>query len=407
MQGIALSLLAEERDQLVLLQHRVESTTVGRTVFSNAGFPASPTDPILRQVQDSRTEVVLVDIDPQRPQRAISSIEILKANTNDLAIFAIGEMTHPPTIVAAMRAGACEYLDRSGDATSLQEALSRFSAARLSNLNAAGRARVLTFMNAKGGAGTTTLAVNTAMALHEGHGSTVLVDFAPLGHASLHLDVRPSFGLMDALQNLHRMDASLLEGFMTVGKRGFHLLAGLNQVMPLSPTGTELARLFDLLVTHYRYVVVDCSSRLDEVSRMLCDLSHQVIVVAQTDVASLWSASRMHNFLTELGSGAKVRLVLNRYKKIPGFTDEDMQKATNCKVLWKVPNHYHSVAAGIDRGEPLMMQDNEISRSIRGLAAALAEPDAAGDSGGWAVAETPDTRKKAVARFLSPLRAGE
>src|SRR5712692_2369782 len=39
-----------------------------------------------------------------------------------------------------------------------------------------------------------------------------MVDFAPGGHAALHLNVRPSFGLLDALQNLHRMDATLLEG---------------------------------------------------------------------------------------------------------------------------------------------------------------------------------------------------
>jgi pilus assembly protein CpaE len=407
MHGIAVALLSEDRDRLVSLQHRVEGTTVGRTVFSHAGFPVSSTDSVLRQIQDLRTEVVLVDIDAERLQRAINAIEVLKATTNDLAIFAIGEMNHPPSIVAAMRAGACEYLERSGDAASLQEALTRYSSTRTRNLTSSDRARVFTFLNAKGGSGATTLAVNTSLALQEDHGATVLVDFATLGHAALHLNARPTFGLADALQNLHRMDKSLLEGFMTTCKRDLHLLAGVGQIAALAPTTAELARLFDLLVTHYRYVVVDCSSRSDDISRMLCDLSHQVMLVGQTDVVTLWSASRLFSWLDESGGREKVGMVLNRYKKIPGFTEEDVQRATNCRVLWKVPNHYPSVAAGIDRGDPILYQDSEISRSIRGLAAALAKAQS-DETSGLLVEDKAAARKKSVGGLsLFPLRAGQ
>jgi MinD-like ATPase involved in chromosome partitioning or flagellar assembly len=129
------------------------------------------------------------------------------------------------------------------------------------------------------------------------------------------------------------------------------------------------------------------------------------MLVAHTDVVALWSASRMHGWLSESGGADKLHMVLNRYKKIPGFTDEDIQKATNCKVLWKVPNQYHAIAAGIDRGEPVMFQDTEISRSIRGLAAALAEA-APGDAP--AVHDEAASRKKAASGLLiSPLRAGQ
>jgi Flp pilus assembly CpaE family ATPase len=139
---------------------------------------------------------------------------------------------------------------------------------------------------------------------------------------------------------------------------------------------------------------------------MLSELSHRVMLVAHTDVVALWSASRMHEWLDESGgSNGKLQIVLNRYKKIPGFTDEDIQKATNCRVLWKVPNQYHAVAAGIDRGDPVMFQDTELSRSIRGLAAALAE---AAPDGTHPLAEEADSRKKAAGRLLiSPLRAGQ
>lgn len=406
MHGIAVALLSEDRDRLTVLQQRVDAATGARLVFAHAVFPSGPTDPVLRQIQDLRAEVVLVDVDPQRPQRAISAIELLQNSTNDLGIFAVGPMDHPPTIVAAMRAGACEYLERTGDPASLLEAFGRFASLRTRKINSAGRARVLTFLNAKGGAGATTLAVNTALALQQEHGSTVLVDFATLGHAALHLNVRPIFGLGDALQNLHRMDSGLLNGFMTVCRRDLHLLAGMMQVSPLAPTTSELARLFDVLVSHYRYVVVDCSSRLDEVSRLVCDLSHKIMLLAQTEVVALWSTNRVHAWLDQSGSHGKVGLIINRHKKISGFSDEDVKKATNAEVLWKIPNSYHPVATGIDRGEPIIFQDNELSRSIRGLATLLAKSDA--EDTGSTVPEGSGQRSKATARLvISPLRAGQ
>ncbi len=62
MHGVAIALLAEDKERLSVLQHRLDGTQMGRNVFSQQGFPTSATDPILRQIQDVRAEVVLVDI---------------------------------------------------------------------------------------------------------------------------------------------------------------------------------------------------------------------------------------------------------------------------------------------------------------------------------------------------------
>ena len=409
MHGIAVALLTEGEEQLSALKTRLEATRLGQAVFTHIGFPAGPTDAILRQLQDSRAEVVIVDVPSQDAQRAIRAIELIRTTTLQIAIFANGEMTQPANIVASMRAGAGEYIDRSAGYEALLEALTRFSSTRTRNLSGAGKARVFTFLSAKGGAGCTTAAVNTAVALQQAHGDVVLVDFAPIGHASLHLNLRPQFGVLDALQNLHRMDGSLLDGLMTPTKEGLHLLAGPQQPYPTEPTPGELARLFDLLVNHYRFVVVDASSRLDPTTRLLSDLSNAVLVVAQTDVVSLWSAGRIHAFLEEGTGRDRLRMVLNRYKKIPGFTEEDVRQVTSCKVLWKVPNAFQAVSPSIDHGTPVVLQDNtEISRSYHALAATLAEatPNADGSLdlvyGGEAV------RAKAPGRLsLSAARASQ
>jgi pilus assembly protein CpaE len=409
MHGIAVALLTEDRDNLSALERRLEETQLGRAVFSHVGFPVGPTDAIVRQLQESRAEVVIVDIPTQDARRAIHAIELIRATTLQIGIFANGEMTQPANIVASMRAGAGEFIDAAAGPEVLLEALTRFSSSRTRTPGGGGKARIFTFLSAKGGSGCTTAAVNTALALQQSHGDVVLVDFAPIGHAALHLNLQPQFGVLDALQNLHRMDVSLLDGLMTPTKEGLHLLAGPQQPYPSEPTPGELARLFDLLVNHYRFVVVDASSRLDPTTRLLSDLSNAVLMVAQTDVVSLWSAGRIHTFLEEGTGRDRLRIVLNRYKKIPGFTDEDVQQVTNCKVLWKVPNAFQAVSPAIDHGKPVVLQEGpEISRSYRALAVTLAE---ASDSDGPDLVyggEKSVARKKAPGSLnLSPIRAGQ
>ena len=358
MHGIGVAVLSEDRDQVAVLQHRLESTV----------------------------------------------------NTSEITIFAIGEMSASSLIVAAMRAGAREFLDRSASRDALLEALTRHTTSRSKTRSSAGKAKVFTVVNAKGGSGATTVAVNTAIALQENQGKVVLVDFALIGNAALHLNVRPSFGVLDALQNLHRMDASLLDGFMSSHKGGLRLLAGPQQPYSVVPTAAELARLFDLLVSHYRYVIVDCSSRMDQTTRQLCDLSNAVLLVTQADVVSLWSAGRIQAFLEEGVGRERLRLVLNRYKKIPGFTEQDVERATNCKVLWKVPNNYQLVGPAIDKGVPVALQDNhEVSRSLISLAAMLAQASTSGEGALDLVYQhdKSDAKKNPGRLMISPLRAGQ
>jgi septum formation inhibitor-activating ATPase MinD len=133
-------------------------------------------------------------------------------------------------------------------------------------------------------------------------------------------------------------------------------------------------------------------------------------MVAQTDVVSLWSAGRIHAFLEEGTGRNRLRMVLNRYKKIPGFTDEDVENATRCKVLWKIPNAFHAISPAIDHGTPVVLQEGqEVSRSYRALAAALAEASTT-DEGGLDLIyaqEKADLKKKLPGRLLTPARAGQ
>jgi pilus assembly protein CpaE len=386
MAELSVVIVATDNEQRALLQVLVDGTSVARTVQTCSSFPVAAADPVSRRVRTANPDVTLVDIPGDNPTLALRAIELLHQEMPEAAIFAIGNLKQPQVIVNAMRAGAREYVERPTTTTDLLEAFVRLSAAQRRNRQEGLRGKVFSVLNAKGGNGATTVAVNLALALQSSYGQTALVDLAPLGHAALHMNLKPVFNVADATRNLHRMDASLLESYMTRHSGGLQLLAGSNAPASMDSSTAEFVRLFDMLVTHYRYVVVDGSSRFDAASRLIASLSETVLLVACSDVASLWSAARVNEYLGESGGRERVRLVLNRYRKVPGFSEADAEAAVGAKLLWRVPNQYFAISTAIDRGTPVMDQrSSEIARCFAALAQELTRNDADVKRAAWSM----------------------
>jgi pilus assembly protein CpaE len=389
MPELSVAVISGDSDQRTMLQVLVEGTHVARVVLTSASFPMTEADPAFQKLQAVHPDVVVIDIPVESANSALRSIELLHQEMPDSILFAIGSLSQPQVIVSSMRAGAREFLERPLTGSNLLEAFVRLSTKKRTVTHESRRGKVFTVVNAKGGSGATTIAVNLAMALQSAHGNTALVDLAPLGHTALHMNLKPPFSLPDALRNLHRLDNSLLESYMVRHSNGLQVLAGPSNPSPIEPSTSEFARLFDMLVGHFRYVVVDASTRIDAATRVVCNLSEAVLLVAHSDVASLWSAARVHEFLSETGNRDRTRLVLNRFRKIAGFSDTDAETAAGMKLVWKVPNHYFAVSAAIDRGVPLMQQSHtEIARCFIDLAARLTENDRDVKREAWSLFKT-------------------
>jgi pilus assembly protein CpaE len=386
MPELSVVIVATDNEQRAVLQVLVDGTSVARTVHTCASFPVAASDPVTRRVRTANPDVTLVDIPSDNPQMGLRAIELLHQEMPEAAIFAIGNLNQPQVIVNAMRAGAREFIERPTNTTDMLEAFVRLTTAQRRGRQEGIRGKVFSVINAKGGNGATTVAVNLALALQSAYGQTALVDLAPLGHAALHMNLKPVFNVADATRNLHRMDASLLESFMTRHSGGLQLLAGTNIPAAVDPSTAEFVRLFDMLVTHYRYVVVDASSRFDAATRLIASLSETVLLVACSDVASLWSAARVQQYLGETGSRERVRLVLNRFRKVPGFSEADAETAVGAKLLWRIPNQYFAISGAIDRGTPVMDQRNsEMARCFAGLAQELTRNDADVKRAAWSL----------------------
>jgi pilus assembly protein CpaE len=273
-----------------------------------------------------------------------------------------------------MRAGAREFLERPTNTAVLLESFVRVTSVNRKTQRLEKRGKTFTFVNSRGGAGATTVAVNTALHLQKIAGKAVLVDLAPLAHATLHLNVRPNFTVRDVMRNLQRLDHSLLEGYLTPAMDGLQLLAGAPELSDEEPAPADFARLFDLLVMHFRYVVVDASSRMDRAVKLVCDLSDNVLIVTQPEVTALWSTTKVQDYLGEALGSNRVRVVLNRFRKLPGLSETSIRNATRSSVIYRIPNSYNLVATSIERGVPVAQENHsEISHAFVELAAALAE----------------------------------
>src|SRR5271168_709212 len=389
MPELSVAIFATDNDQRAVLQVLVDGTSVARTVCSSADMPVAANGPAIRKTRGFTPDVILLDIANDGVTAALRAIELLHQEIPDAAIFAIGPMTQPQLIVSAMRAGVREYIERPTTTTDLLDAFVRLTASRRKPGRESSRGKVFTLVNAKGGSGATTVAVNLALALQSIHHSTALVDLAPLGHCALHLNLKPAFTVSDAIANLHRLDSSLLDSFMARHGNGLQVLTGAATPTAIEPSASDFARLFDTLVGMFHYIVVDASSRLDSATRIVSNMSEKILLIAHADVATLWSAGRVAQYLGESSSRDRFSLILNRYRKVAGFNEAEAEAAIGAPVLWRIPNQYFAVSTAIDRGVPLMQQGNtEISRSISGLAEYLTKDDLEVKRTAWSLFKT-------------------
>jgi hypothetical protein len=120
----SVTILTEDPERRTILKKRVEETNLAPVVSSQVGLPTHARDAIVFQVRDQRSKVVIVDLTPKDPLAGIRAIELIRAALGKTTIVAIGETRNLDNIMAAMFAGADEYVDRN-DKRGLASTLAR------------------------------------------------------------------------------------------------------------------------------------------------------------------------------------------------------------------------------------------------------------------------------------------
>jgi pilus assembly protein CpaE len=143
---------------------------------------------------------------------SMEAVERLRAADPSAAIFFMAAEADPDLILRAMRAGANEFFAWPPSRDAVDEAIRRTAARKASSPSGHPQSAAVAFFGVKGGAGTTTLAVNCGVEVARlTKRPTLIVDLKPgLGEVTLFLGVRSRYTLLDALDNLHRMDSEFL-----------------------------------------------------------------------------------------------------------------------------------------------------------------------------------------------------
>src|SRR5688500_11672417 len=230
-----------------------------------------------RGLDGGAPDVYVVDIRGDLAS-GMASIERLRASHPAAALFAIASGADPELILRAMRAGANEFFawtpGNASAAASMEESFHgavRRTAARREAAHAGARQPCVThvFLGAKGGAGTTTVAVNCAVELARlTKRPTIIIDLKPcLGEVALFLGVRPRFTILDALENLHRLDKDFLTELVSRHKSGLDILAGSEQFdRPNAQDSGAIEELLRVLGRVYDHIVIDVGNMINSIS---------------------------------------------------------------------------------------------------------------------------------------------
>jgi len=289
--------------------------------------------------------------------------------------------------IRGLRAGADDYLVKPFHPAELlariKSLLARFAPKDLL-VGRPALGRVLAFYGAKGGVGTTTIAINVAIALQRELGRRVCLVDANLqfGDHRVFMDLgldRKS--IVDAV-SAPTIDADLLRGVLVEHDSKVDLL-----LAPPTPEQAELVTkehltlVIDLLRGLYDYVVVDVDKRLDDMNLGVFDAADTLFVVLTADLSCLKNVRLVLETLGHIGYASdRVKLVLNRSNAFTGINAKTAEGALRHSIDLQVVNEYRGAISALNSGAPVMYTkaDSPLGRSIHDVARMIDRAAAAG-----------------------------
>lgn len=381
----------------VIVTHDEEFRRQLSNLLRAGGVPVSIVEDARAGIGSTEPDVALVDIRGDAPG-GMAAIERLRASHPTSAIFAIAAATEPELILQAMRAGANEFFTWPPQQDGFYGALRR-TASRRETAQAASRqpSSTLVFFGAKGGSGTTTVAVNCAIDLARlTKRSTIIVDLKScLGEVALFLGVRPRFTLLDAIENLHRLDRDFLRELVAKHKSGLEILAGSEQFdRPGAGDAGAIEELFRVLAKTHEFIVIDAGNAINSCSLAAIYAADSIFLVANPDVPSVRNAQRLLDRVRQVGaSGERLRVVLNRAQEPFIIGPKQIETALGYSIHQMFTSDYSTVSTALNSGVPLALANHtELADQFDHFARSIISPSDAAP-------KPPSERKRTFLSF--------
>jgi pilus assembly protein CpaE len=261
-------------------------------------------------------------------------------------------------LLRAMRAGTKEFIQQPLNEREIQSALSGFKKRQKQSAisKPLHNGQIIHVIGAKGGVGTTTVAVNLAMVLAEMKkaGSVALVDLNTVfGEIPLFLSVKPTFHWGHITKNVDRLDTEFLLNTMAKHKSGVHILPSPSYLNGHLPATAEIMeRLLEAMKHTFDYIIVDGGQSLDGPSIKVMEMSETILLVTLLSLPCLNNTQNLLKSLNNVGTvdQEKLRLIINRYLKKSDISIEDAEKSVRQEIFWNIPNDYKTTMSAINRG---------------------------------------------------------
>ncbi|HUP82668.1 MAG TPA: response regulator [Candidatus Limnocylindria bacterium] len=357
----------------------------GYDIITAADGPAA-----LRQWTAERPDLLVCDNDLRGPSgmELVMRIRQAEGDSAHTPIVLLGGGSDVDAKVAALRSGADDYLAKPVHPQELtarvRGLLARFQRAQPQQRRVAS-GRVVAFYGAKGGVGTTTLAINTAIAAHRDLKRSVCLVDANLqfGDHRVFLDLGPdSRSIVDAV-SAGAIELELLRDAIVRHETGVELL-----LAPSSPEQAEhvsapqhhLLRVVEMLRSVYELVIVDMDEHFDDHMLDVIGIADRLVVVLTADLSCVKNVRLVLETMAQLQvPQERLMLVLNRANAFTGISVKSVENVLKRPIEHQVVNDYRSAISALNSGTPFMAKrpDSALGKDVLELARLIDKPAAA------------------------------
>ncbi|GAA3725772.1 AAA family ATPase [Salinactinospora qingdaonensis] len=339
------------------------------------------------------------------PLPVLDLIRDLSRNHPQLAVILVVSEITPDTFTGAMEAGARgvvsteatleELRARVSNAADWSRTLRRHLEAASLDLPVTGqRGSIVALSGAKGGVGTTTMAVHLAMAAARAKRVVCLVDLdLQTGDLTSFLDLKHRRSIVDLVEAADDISAAMLADTLYVHPDGPHILLSPDQGERGEDVTARAARqVLGSLRSRYELVIVDCGSTMNEATAMAVELADTTLVTLTPDLPAVRGAQRLLAMWERLQirKPHDVTGVLVRHSRRNEIQPEFARKLLGVPLLkTTIPANYRALEEGENTGDPNRVTDESLRRAFNRTAAELgmleeptsAEATEAGDGG--------------------------
>lgn len=283
----------------------------------------------------------------------------------DSAVLMVSDNLPVHIVRALMKIEASDILPVSAGADEILESVERIrAAAEAAESGGDGPASAVcwAFRGAVGGAGVSTLAIESAFAICEkvGPGKVCLVDLnVSDGMVSSFLEAVPKLDLAALSAAPERLDARLLAAWCWQHEDGVSTISA-----PRNPDADALAteaailRLLDVACAEFPFVLVDMPRHMMPWTKPILGAVDEAIIISELTVPSLHAAADMAREVDMLrGPDRKAKLVLNRMfpkKKFRAeFAVDKAEKAIDRQIDATITSDWDAARTAVNLGKPI------------------------------------------------------